>query len=277
MASLIVDSAVQQKQQRSSGLQTNAYGSAASSEAPLDAVCVGFGLSGLAIAAVLADRYPDANVCFLEQQESFSWKEADILSDNKVQSSFLHDLVTSRNPRSQFTFINYLYSTNQLVNFTNASSLQPSKHLMGMYLTWVAKRIAALDWVRYGCDVVRVEPQREADSSQVNRWAVLYQNRITGARSVVTSRRVIIATGGVPYIPTALSDPSIASFVVHTASESLKSKLQGKQDRTVTVAIVGGSQEGAEVFEYLQSAFGQYRATLFISDSALRPVDTSPL
>lgn len=248
-------------------------GESGAAESSVDLLCVGFGLSSIAIAAALADRNPDGRVCFFERQSSFSWGPANTLSENKIQTPFLRDLVSMRNPRSRFTFINYLHSTNQLVAYTNASSLYPSKLIMGQYLAWAAEQIEKLGWVSYGSEVIGIDALKQG--SGVGGFAVSYRDVTTGKRSVARSKRVVVATGSSPFIPKALSTPELASHVIHsTFSNEI---FEHKGPRMPDVAVIGGSQEGAEVFEELQAHYGGHRATLFIEDSALRPADSTAL
>lgn len=241
----------------------------------VDLLCVGFGLSSIAIATALADRNPDGRVSFLEQDKTFSWGTGKTLSDNKLRTPFLRDLITTQNPRSRFTFINYLHSTNQIVAFTNASALCPSKLVMDQYLEWVAKQIENLGWVSYESKVIRIQPVKECGASQVNNFRVHYENVATGERSVITSKRVIVATGFTPFVPAPLSTPTLAPYVMHASS--VGDVLTHDPSRIPDVAVIGASQEGAEIFEELQAHYGGHRATFFIEDSALRPSDATGL
>ena len=84
-----------------------------------DLICVGFGPASLAIAVALYDaleskdpmlRSHDPKVRFLERQEKFAWHAGMLLPRSKMQISFIKDLATLRNPRSRFTFLNYLHT-----------------------------------------------------------------------------------------------------------------------------------------------------------------------
>ena len=251
------------------------YSQSKPGQAVKDVVCVGFGLSSVAIAAAFAENSPGGKICFLERRPTFLWASGEISPDNRTRTPFLRDLITSQNPRSKFTFHNYLYSTNQLVAFTNASSLYPSRLLMGQYLEWVAGQIDKLGWVSYGSEVVHVEPLKDLGASKISSFAVHYQDLTTGERSVMISKKVVIATGSDPYIPSALSSTELASHVLHSsASHGLFSE---NVARFPDVAIVGATQEAAEFYESVQEHQGGHRATLFIEDSALRPNDMTAL
>jgi len=250
-------------------------GKPGSSESCANLLCVGFGLRSLSVATALADSDPTVRVSFHERRQAFSWEAANVLSDNKIRTPFLRDLVTTRDPRSRFTFINYLYSTNQLVAYTNASALNPSKLVMSQYLAWVAQQIEALGWVSYGEEVVRIEPVRDQTAKKISSFAVTLKTVATGERSTMTAKRVIVSTGCSVRIPQPLSGPELAPHVLHARSCS---QLLAHHDVSLPdVAIVGASQEGAELYEHLNRKSGNHRATFFIEDSALRPDDDTPL
>ncbi len=101
-----------------------------------DLVCVGFGPASLAIAIAMHDaleakdplvtrRQP--KVRFVERQERFAWHAGMLLNGAKMQITFVKDLATLRNPRSQFTFLNYLHNKNRLVQFTNLGTFLPQR------------------------------------------------------------------------------------------------------------------------------------------------------
>ena len=79
-----------------------------------------------------------------------------LLDDATMQVSFLKDLVTLRNPTSEFTFLKYLHSRGRLVDFINHKSLFPLRVEFHDYFTWAADQVAGL--VSYGSEVVGVRP-----------------------------------------------------------------------------------------------------------------------
>ncbi|KAI5245428.1 hypothetical protein E4T43_03123 [Aureobasidium subglaciale] len=236
---------------------------ASSSNQSYDLVVVGFGSTALSLATALADSESDLKVLFLESKANFDWAPASVLPENATRTSFLRDLITTRNPRSEFTFVNYLFESNQLVQFVNSSHMAPTRLVMGNYLSWVASKMAEKNWVRYSSTATKVTPVRN-NSSQVKNWKINVRDA-QGNNSTIASKRVVLATGSKARIPSALK----SSKTLHTSEvASLLHDL-----RTQDIAIVGADQEAAEIFEHLQSAgaLHRVRATMFISDSALRP------
>ena len=101
-----------------------------------DLVCVGFGPASLAIAVALHDALDKGELAlgtstpkvrFLERQQQFAWHAGMLLPGAKMQITFIKDMATLRNPRSEFTFLNYLHENNRLVSFTNLGTFLPHR------------------------------------------------------------------------------------------------------------------------------------------------------
>lgn len=244
-------------------------------QAIYDLVCVGFGPASLAIAVALHDKGIQARVLYLERQREFRWHGGMLIPDARMQISFLKDLATPRDPRSHFTFLNYLRVKNRLVAFTNLSTFLPLREEYNDYLTWCASHFR--DNVCYGHETLDICPIREA-SECVKCWGVLSRNVDTQEWSTIRARHIVIAVGGKPKIPTALSNPSLRCPVIHSSSYShVIHTVLAEGDARRNVAVVGGGQSAAEIFNDLYSRFKNLNVSMYISDTTLRPSDDSPL
>ena len=238
-----------------------------------DLVCVGFGPASLAIAVALEDESIKSRVLFLERQPQFKWHGGMLLPDARMQISFLKDLATLRNPRSRFTFLNYLKCKGRLVAFTNLSTFLPLREEYNDYLTWCASYFGRS--VQYGCETVSIVPLQGA-SLKVERWRIVSRDTMTNEEYSVTARHVVIAVGGEPKIPRVLM--SGCSNIVHSSSySSIVPRILMDKTKTFQIAIIGGGQSAAEIFNDLQNRFTNTRINLYTGDSALRPSDDSPL
>lgn len=150
---------------------------------PYDLVCIGFGTTSLPVAVSLADNGCAARVLFLDRKDGFTWTPENLLPDKPVGTSFLRDLTTTQNPRSAYTFMNYLHATGQLIDYANNSRLAPSRRLMGQYFRWAANSIQQLGWIRYGQEALSVEPRKPA--RRVVQWSIQIRDTKTGALSAV--------------------------------------------------------------------------------------------
>src|ERR1700712_1293824 len=98
------------------------------SEPELDVVGIGFGPSNLAMAIAVSEHNAVSGACgvsarFVERQAGVGWRRGMLLDDATMQVSFLKDLVTLRNPTSEFSFLKYLHSRGRLVDFINAKTM----------------------------------------------------------------------------------------------------------------------------------------------------------
>jgi len=240
---------------------------------PYDLVCIGFGPASLAIAIALHDQKTQARVLFLERQQEFAWHAGMILPGSRMQISFIKDLATLRNPRSEFTFLNYLHEKNRLVTFTNLGTFLPLREEYNDYMAWCASHFEGC--VRYGQDAVSVAPIGE---KPIQNWAVRSRDVKKGQEKRLTARHVVIAVGGEPNIPKAFPQNPLSPRVVHSSGySSTVPKLLNDKNKAYKIAIVGGGQSAAEIFNDMHSRYPNSKTSLIIKGSALRPSDDSPL
>ena len=240
-----------------------------------DLVCVGFGPASLAIAIALHDQGIKARVLYIERQRSFVWHAGMLLPHARMQISFLKDLATLRDPRSKFTFVNYLKSKNRLVPFTNLSTFLPLREEYNDYLAWCASHFE--ECVQYGQETISVSPS-ESFRSPIRSWRVVSRNIETNEINTVTARNVVVAIGGKPKIPLALSTGGLNCRFVHSSLYSTAvPKILTDTHKAYNVAIIGGGQSAAEIFNHLQSRYPNSCITLYTGASALKPSDDSPL
>lgn len=249
-----------------------------------DLLCVGFGPASLAIGIALHDAMDPAlnrsspgatfkpKVCFLERQRQFAWHSGMLVPGSRMQISFIKDLATLRDPRSSFTFLNYLHHKSRLIHFTNLGTFLPTRMEFEDYMRWCAQRFDNV--VAYGEEVVEVIPGSKTDG-KVDYFVVRSRNSETGMVSSRRARKVVVALGGKAKMPPGFPhDPRI----MHSSKycTTLPGMLKNEFD-AYNIAVVGGGQSAAEIFYDLQRRYPNSRTTLILRDSALRPSDDSPL
>lgn len=242
-----------------------------------DVVCIGFGTKGLAFSTVLADHDPSQRVLIVERDSRFNDDLGFAAEDRSAGSTFLRDLITLRNPRSEFTFVNFLHETNLLVAFTNASQLITSRRLTARYMAWVAQKIEQLGWVSFNKEAVNIKPTGIAANGQVTRWTIDLRASGNGAASKVSCKRLIVATGAQSRLPKSLASPKLSSNVLPLNESAQLLQRVHNAERPLSIAIIGADQEAVELFEHLISAPGHHRATMVLAGSALRVDDCTPL
>ncbi|MDD1966837.1 lysine N(6)-hydroxylase/L-ornithine N(5)-oxygenase family protein [Pseudomonas sp. NPDC090203] len=240
-----------------------------------DYIGIGFGPSNLALAIATQEHALRTGlapkVCFLEKKPAFNWHEGMLIDGSTMQISFLKDLVTQRNPASRFTFVNYLKERGRLQDFINLKTFFPTREEYTDYLSWAASHFA--EQAHYGEEVISVEPH-----FQDGRFVAVdvLSRGPSGGISRRRARNLVFGIGGIPQAPAAfdgLSDPR----VLHSAGyRGGIEKLLTNRPGPVRVAVVGGGQSAAEIFEDLASRFDNVEASLVIRGSALKPSDDSP-
>ena len=249
-----------------------------------DLICVGFGPASLAIAVALHDELEGRNpalrsnlpkVRFIERQTQFAWHAGMLLPGTKMQISFIKDLATLRNPRSEFTFLNYLHRHNRLVPFTNLGTFLPQRIEYEDYMRWCAGHFD--DVVEYGCDVEAVDTgPGHPKTGAVQYFHVKAKDRTSGHFITRKAKNVVIAIGGEPHIPNCLT--SDHPRVIHSSQYATTiSQIFPPGSAPRSVAVIGAGQSAAEVFHNIPSRFPGSKSYLLIKGSALRPSDDSPL
>jgi L-ornithine N5-monooxygenase len=242
------------------------------SEPELDVVGIGFGPSNLAMAIAVTEHNdavgPDATVTarFLERQAGFGWHRGMLLDDATMQVSFLKDLVTLRNPTSEFSFLRYLHSRGRLIDFINHKNLFPLRVEFHDYFMWAAEQVA--DQVVYDTEVLSVTPVTDAGGDVT---AVDVLSRSGGRLSTHRARNLVIGTGLRPRLPEGVT----ASERVWHTSDLLHNmpKLRGTEPRRIVV--VGAGQSAAEAVATLHRDFPTAEICAVFSRYGYSPADDS--
>jgi len=212
-------------------------------------------------------------VAFLEKQSQFAWHAGMLLPGAKMQITFMKDMATMRNPRSEFTFINYLHQKDRLVEFANLNTFLPARVEYEDYMRWCASWFEEV--VSYSQEVVKVNPQKSANG-EISTFEVVSRNMLTGQIETRRTKHVVIAAGGRPNI--AAPFPQDHPKVVHSSKFSYISKQILKDHQApYRVAVVGNGQSAAEIFDFLHANYPNSETRLLIKGGALRPSDDSPL
>src|SRR4051812_28924563 len=114
---------------------------------------IGFGPSNIALAIALEEAGYRGRVLFVERNTRASWHEGMLLDGADIQNDPLRDLITPVNPRSRYTFVNYLHQTGRFWHYLNLGRHYPLRKEFFAYVSWVA---AQLPNVAYGVDITHV-------------------------------------------------------------------------------------------------------------------------
>ncbi|MGJ7419145.1 lysine N(6)-hydroxylase/L-ornithine N(5)-oxygenase family protein [Streptomyces cinereoruber] len=242
-------------------------------DAPLihDLIGIGFGPSNVAMAIALSEhnasvgREDTVTAHFFERQPRFGWHRGMLIDDATMQVSFLKDLVTLRNPSSEYTFLRYLQSKGRLIDFVNHKNLFPLRVEFHDYFEWAAAKVD--DMVSYGHEVVSVEP--------VVRDGVIEYLDVTarsGTETVVhRARNLVVGTGLRPLMPEGVER---GDRVWHNSE--LLAKVEGLEGADpARFVVVGAGQSAAENVAYLHRRFPDAEICAVFSRYGYSPADDS--
>ncbi|KAF4406866.1 MULTISPECIES: lysine N(6)-hydroxylase/L-ornithine N(5)-oxygenase family protein [Streptomyces] len=236
-----------------------------------DLIGIGFGPSNVAMAIALSEhnarvgRQEAVTAHFFERQPSFGWHRGMLIDDATMQVSFLKDLVTVRNPSSEYSFLCYLQSRGRLIDFVNGKSLFPLRVEFHDYFEWAAAQVD--DMVSYGHEVVAVRP--------VVRDGVVECVDVTarsGAETVVhRARNLVIGTGLRPQMPDGVER---TERIWHNSDLLARvDSLDGT--RPSRFVVVGAGQSAAENVAYLHRRFPEAEVCAVFSRYGYSPADDS--
>ncbi|MFJ5262400.1 lysine N(6)-hydroxylase/L-ornithine N(5)-oxygenase family protein [Streptomyces sp. NPDC088387] len=242
-----------------------------------DVLGIGFGPSNLALAIALqeAGATPDTTdglrVGFVEKQPRFGWHRGMLIDDATMQVSFLKDLVTMRDPTSDFSFLCYLRDRGRLVDFLNLKTLFPLRIEFHDYFEWAAARVAHL--VEYNSEVVSVRPVTE--DGEVRWFDVTTRDpRDPQRQTVRRARSICVATGLEPHLP---PDAALSGRVWHNSELLPRVGELVRSGTPVRRAVVlGAGQSAAEAVDYLHRNFPDAEICSVFAKYGYTPADDSP-
>jgi L-ornithine N5-oxygenase len=245
----------------------------ATDAAMYDLVCVGFGPAQLATAIANRESKKPAKVLFLERKAAFSWYPDAHTSRTRMETPFMYDLATVRNPRSAFTYVNYLLARKRLIEFANSDRLNPLRAEFEDYLRWCAEQFG--DHVRYGNEVLKIVPEVEADV--VVAWKIVVRDR-EGKLSAVRAISVLA--------PSPSSDRASKSPQALTSTDFLsgqriismddyltrRNDLRDVHEPRLNVAVVGSGPQATEILDDLLTCPRLGTITVVTEDVSLKPL-----
>jgi L-ornithine N5-oxygenase len=215
------------------------------SDREVELLAVGAGPSNLALAVALEELAPDLaeNSLMIERAAAIEWQPGLLLPWAKSQVSFLKDLVTRRNPQSEFSFLNYLYSIGRLDDFINMANFEPYRVEISEYFQWAASSLSKVQ-LRLSTACTSLEPRRAADGTLTGWLAGLADG------TEVASRYLVIGVGREPFVPTVFVGVPVSRLVHSTQYRPVVTGLD--KDFPYRVSVVGSAQSAAEMYRALQ-------------------------
>ncbi|MBH8608762.1 SidA/IucD/PvdA family monooxygenase [Thermoactinomyces sp. CICC 10521] len=218
-----------------------------------DLIGIGFGPAGIALGAVMADEDEmqgkrQMERLFLEKEPDSSWQSEMLIPNTDIQHHYLRDFATPRNPRSRFTFANYLYEKGRLFSFGHLGK-NPGRLEWNDYILWVADQLS--EDVRYQNQVLGVHPILE--DGRVDLFQVKVRDLTSNTETNYLSRNVSINVGRIPHVPN-IYQSLLGDNVFHSSKFLSKIKrLDGTN--TQSFAVVGSGQNAIEIILYLADRY----------------------
>ncbi|UWE10107.1 lysine N(6)-hydroxylase/L-ornithine N(5)-oxygenase family protein [Actinacidiphila bryophytorum] len=243
-----------------------------------DVLGIGFGPSNLALAIAVEEHnagVPEGrglDALFLERQPGFGWHRGMLIDDATMQVSFLKDLVTMRNPASDYSFLCFLRERGRLVDFLNQKTLFPLRLEFHDYFEWAASRVAHL--VDYSCDVLAVTPVRDEDG-QVRHFEVTAADAADPGRTVThLARNISVAVGLEPHLPPGTT---LSHHVWHNSQLLPRvAELTAAGTPVRRAVVLGAGQSAAESVDYLHRSFPDAEVCGVFAKYGYTPADDSP-
>lgn len=231
-----------------------------------DIVGIGFGPANIAMAVALEERGFDGRVVFLERRRSAEWQPEMLLEGSDIQNHPCRDLITPCNPRSRYTFLNFLHERGMLFEHLNLGIQFPLRREYTHYVAWVASHFAR--WVRYGSTVTSLTLTHARDGGALFRID-------TADGGCWLARSVIVAPGRTAYVPEVFTD-HLGPQVFHLTEYLARRGMLERERPLRHVAVVGGSQSAAEIVLDFGRRHPGSRISNVLRGYGYRLKDTSP-
>jgi lysine N6-hydroxylase len=202
-----------------------------------DVIGVGIGPYNLGLAALI-DQTDEVKSAFFEKTPEFIWHPGMLIEKMDLQVPFLADLTTFADPKSPYTFMNYLHEHNRMFPFFFHRHFEVPRQEFNHYLQWVAEQLEDL---HFGHTVVDVIDKKTADTPH---YEVIVKETATGEKKYYKTKHVVLGTGNEPLVLEGMDglpneDVMHSSRYLFEKDHLLKSK---------HVTVIGSGQSALEVF-----------------------------
>jgi len=234
----------------------------------VELLAIGAGPANLALAVALEELAPDlcADTLIVERMDDVGWQPGMLLPWSMSQVSFLKDLVTPRNPRSRYSFLNYLSSIGRLEQFINLGTFTPYRLEISEYLRWVARSLQGVP-IEFGRRCVEITPGPVV-AGEVDGWLVRMSDG-----GEIACRSLAVGIGRDAFVPPVLAGLP-REHVIH--STEFRDRL-GEFDPAAAyrVVVLGGAQSAAEMLWEMHQAFPRTQCTMMMRSIGLNYYQTS--
>jgi L-ornithine N5-monooxygenase len=224
----------------------------------LDLVGIGFGPAGIAVAAAIHDlgeRHGVAftdRVAFFERATGPGWQTGLLFRNTDIQHHYMRDLATPRDPRSRFTFANFLKEKNRMFEFGSlvygGGGGAVSRIEWSEYVAWAGRLLD--DYVTYDSPVEAVHLTRFQDQEVL---------AVTAGGREILARSIAFCAGQDLFYPPVFRD-HVGDRVFHGTKFLDKVKALPPMNQ-FRVSIVGAGQSAIEIVQYLHNTYPDIKIT----------------
>ncbi|MBV5262390.1 lysine 6-monooxygenase [Synechococcus moorigangaii CMS01] len=231
-----------------------------------DLLGVGIGPFNLGLAALL-EPITEINAVFLEQKLQFQWHPGLLLKDATIQVPFMADLATMADPRSRFTFLNYLREQSRLYHFYFLEEFKIYRREYNHYCQWVSQELQSC---QFGQKV------QEITWNQAGYFIVKAIHISTNQPITYYAKNLVLGVGSAPAIPHCFKTLGPQENIFHSA-DFLHRQSQWQQAKSITV--IGSGQSAGEIFYELLNAQSEhnYHLEWHTRSSGFLPMEYSKL
>jgi L-ornithine N5-oxygenase len=214
---------------------------------------VGFGPAGIALATAIDDAReerpgttPWRSVFLEEAAADTAWQGELLLPETDIQHHFLRDFATPRNPRSRYTFANYLKEEGRLFSF-GLQGGNPGRIEWADYCRWICAQLS--DRVLHRHRVTAIEPLDAGSGKPIDLLRIRALNLDRKSEHTLLAENVVACVGRRPQVP-ELYEPWLGerAFHSHTFLTSMSAIPAGEGP---TIAVIGSGESAIEIILYL--------------------------
>lgn len=206
-----------------------------------DVIGIGFGPANIALAIAMEEAQFNGRCLFLERSGQTEWQPQMLLSGSDIQNHPCRDLVTPRNPRSRYTFINFLFEKKRLFEHLNLGIEFPLRREFAEYINWAASFFS--HQVAYGQSVKSL--------TLINHDGEQRYRIETDNGAIFLARSVVVAPGRTPMIPAVFKEAT-PHRVFHLTRYLQALKRLNEEKSVNRIAVIGGSQSAVEIILHLR-------------------------
>ncbi len=238
-----------------------------------DLVGIGFGPANLAIAIANDERSDKGDepltVHFFDKSPTLRWHPGMLFRTSKLQVSFLKDLATMRNPRSRYSFLNFLFESGRLHDFINLRTFYPPRIEFDEYYRWAAAFFS--HQVRYNSTVTAILPERDASGAIAFLNVVAEDDR--GDTAHAWAKNITVSLGGLPHIPRGVARSGHNRIVHSGETLTVIEDKFGDRSLPYSFTIVGSGQTAGDILYFLAVSYPNAHIELVLRGYALKPQD----